>query len=96
MKHPLYPELDSAGGLTFALDIAFAAIGSALNMSNIQDSFTKDTPTVTPIVDNQQYLVRASDGMELGAGSASEALKMVLEHLPKDIGPAVKGTSEDL
>lgn len=58
--------------------------------------FTKDTPTVTPIADKQQYLVRASDGMELGAGSASEALKMVLEHLPKDIGPAVRGTSEDL
>lgn len=235
MPHPRYPEIESAGGITFALDIAFASIGSALNMSNIQDSgffpgaharieqgnkfsqvslaaeeklyltdfwrdgvclghgktanieqlarcldgwlttsvttaqlaeqfsfvrpypnaafyndgqevvyqwksilhdpgrqgirsfvelaiqdptlsklfpytslwtlcfsrctgypFTKDTPTVTPIVGNQQYLVRASDGMELGAGSASEALKMVLEHLPKDIGPAVRGTSEDL
>lgn len=37
MKHPRYPEIESAGGLTFALDIAFANIGSALNMSNIQD-----------------------------------------------------------
>ncbi len=58
--------------------------------------FTYDTPTVSPIIDTEQYLVRQSNNDIIGSGSASEALKMVLANLPKDIGPAVKGTSEDL
>lgn len=58
--------------------------------------FTYDTPTVTPIFETDQYLVRTSDGKEIGSGSATEALKIVLDNLPNDIGPAVKGTSEDL
>lgn len=58
--------------------------------------FTYDTPTVTPIFETEQYLVRTSDGKEIGSGSATEVLKIVLNNLPNDIGPAIKGTSEDL
>ncbi len=58
--------------------------------------FSYDTPTVTPIFETDQYLVRASDGNEIGAGSANEALKMVLDNLPNDIEPAIKGTWENL
>jgi hypothetical protein len=58
--------------------------------------FTYDTPTVTPIFETDQYLVRTSDGKKIGSGSAIEALKIVLDNLPNDIEPAVKGSSEDL
>lgn len=58
--------------------------------------FTYDTPTVTPIFETELYLVRTSDGNEIGYGSASEVLKIVLDNLPSDIVPAVKGTSEYL
>jgi hypothetical protein len=58
--------------------------------------FSYDTPTVTPILETDQYLVRASDGNEIGSGSANEALKMVLDNLPNDIEPAIKGTWEKL
>ncbi|MCR4033662.1 MULTISPECIES: DUF6193 family natural product biosynthesis protein [Flavobacterium] len=58
--------------------------------------YTYDTPTVTPIFETDQYLVRNGEGDEIGSGLASEALKIVLRNLPKDIGPAVKGTSENL
>jgi len=58
--------------------------------------YTGDTPTITPIFETDRYLVRNSDGDEIGSGSASEALKMVLCNLPTDIGPAVKGTADDL
>lgn len=58
--------------------------------------FTCDTPTVTPIVETGQYIVRQNNNDIIGTGSAAEALKMVLDNLPKDIGPAVKGTAEDL
>lgn len=58
--------------------------------------FTHDTPTITPIIETEHYLIRKSNGDEIDSGSASEALKIVLNNLPKDIGPAVKGTSEDL
>lgn len=58
--------------------------------------FTYDTPTVSPILETDQYLVRTSEGNEIGSGSASEALKIVLDNLPNDIEPAVKGTSEDI
>ena len=58
--------------------------------------FTHDTPTVTPIYQTDKYLVRTCDTKEIGSGSASEALQMVLDNLPGDIKPAVKGTSEDL
>lgn len=49
--------------------------------------FTYDTPTVTPIFETDQYLVRTSDGKEIGSGSAAEVLKIVLDNLPNDIGP---------
>lgn len=58
--------------------------------------YTYDTPTVTPIFETDQYLVRNGEGDEIGSGLASEALKIVLSNLPKDIGPAIKGTSESL
>lgn len=58
--------------------------------------FSYDTPTVTPISETDRYLVRASDGSEIGSGSANEALKFVLDNLPNDIEPAVKGTWENL
>lgn len=58
--------------------------------------FTYDTPTVTPILETNQFLVRAHDETEIGHGSVSEALKMVLDNLPSNIGPAVKGTSETI
>ena len=58
--------------------------------------YTYDTPTVSPIWESGQYLVRTSDEREIGRGSAAEALKMVLDNLPSDIGPAVKGTSETI
>lgn len=58
--------------------------------------FTYDTPTVSLIFDTDQFLVRTNDGNEIGSGSASEALKIVLDNLPRDIGPAVKGTFENL
>ena len=58
--------------------------------------FTYDMPTVSPIIETGEYLVKNSNGDEIGSGSASEALKIVLNNLPKYIGPAVKGTSEDL
>ncbi len=58
--------------------------------------FTYDTPTVTPIFETDQYLIRTSEGNEIGSGSASEALEIVLNNLPNGIGPEVKGTSENL
>lgn len=58
--------------------------------------FTYDTPTVSPIIDSGQYVVRKNKLDVIGSGSATEALKMVLDNLPKDIKPAVKGTAEDL
>ncbi|MGN7784448.1 DUF6193 family natural product biosynthesis protein [Niabella sp. 22666] len=56
--------------------------------------FTYDTPTVSPILDTDQYLVRHNNNDIIGSGSAIEALKMVLDNLPEDIAPAAKGTSE--
>jgi hypothetical protein len=58
--------------------------------------FTYDTPTVSPIIESGQYIVRKNKIDVVGSGSAVDALKMVLDNLPKDIGPAIKGTSEDL
>lgn len=58
--------------------------------------FSYDTPTVTPVFETDQYLVRASDGNEIGFGSANEALKMVLDNLPIDIQPAIKGTWQNV
>ncbi len=55
--------------------------------------YTTDTPTVSPVA-IAQYLVQDHNGAIIGTGTASEALKMVLENLPDHIGPAVKGTSE--
>lgn len=55
--------------------------------------YTNDTPTVCPVAIDQ-YLVQDHNGAIIGTGTASEALKMVLENLPDNIGPAVKGTSE--
>ena len=57
--------------------------------------YTSDTPTVTPIGD-QKYEVRGPDNLSLGSGTAEEALKILREHLPSNIKPAVKGTEEDI
>jgi hypothetical protein len=38
MTKTLYPEIESAGGLIFALDAAFKKIGSAIRVSNEDDS----------------------------------------------------------
>lgn len=58
--------------------------------------FTYDTPTVTPVWDTSEYLVKTSDDREIGSGSAREALRMVLDNLPSNICPAVKGTSDTI
>ena len=56
--------------------------------------YTTDTPTVTPNIKSKQFIVRNGKGVEIGSGSAREALQIVKTHLPKDIAPAVKGTAE--
>jgi hypothetical protein len=57
--------------------------------------YTYDTPTVTPSIESGQFIVRGTNGDQIGCGNARAALKFILENLPKDIEPARKGTAED-
>jgi hypothetical protein len=58
--------------------------------------YTRDTPTVSPIIETEEYLVRKNNGEVIGYGSAHEALKFVRDNLPKGISAAIRGTSEDI
>lgn len=57
--------------------------------------YTTDTPIVVPLGD-QQYEIGAADDVPLGRGTADEALRIIRLNLPVNIGPAIKGTAEDV
>jgi hypothetical protein len=57
--------------------------------------YTYDTPTVSPTLTGE-YIVRLGNDKIIGQGSAFEALMMVKDNLPKDIKPAIRGTTDDL
>jgi hypothetical protein len=57
--------------------------------------FTGDTPYVCPQLDGQ-YEVFSPNGRALGQGDAEVAVRLVIEHLPENCGPAVPGTAENL
>lgn len=59
--------------------------------------YTDDTPIIIPIpYEKGKYEVRRPDESVIGRGNAQEALNLLKENLPKNIEPAVKGTSDDL
>lgn len=59
--------------------------------------YTNDTPIVISIpYENGKYEVRFPEDTTIGKGTAKEALEILKNNLPKDIKPAIKGTSEDL
>jgi hypothetical protein len=57
--------------------------------------FTRDTPYVWARRDGQ-YEVLSPDGQVLGRGDAEAAIRLVVEYLPPDCGPAVPGTADDV
>lgn len=57
--------------------------------------FTMDTPYVTPSGDGQ-YHVFSPNGMLLGHCDADAAVRMVVENLPPNCGPAIPGTAEEV
>jgi hypothetical protein len=57
--------------------------------------YTNDIATINP-VDKGYFEVRLPNNQLLGSGTAAEALKILKDSLPANIGPAVKGTAEDL
>lgn len=57
--------------------------------------FIGDTPYVWPQQDGQ-YEVFSPDGQVLGRGDAEAAVRLVVEHLPANCGPAVPGTAKNV
>lgn len=57
--------------------------------------FTRDTPHVVPLGD-EQYEVVGPSGKSLGRGSAADAVALAVAALPPDCGPAVPGTADQL
>ncbi len=57
--------------------------------------FTRDTPYVWPQRDGQ-YEVRGPEDQVLGRGNAEAAVRLVVEHLPTNCGPAVPGTADNV
>ena len=57
--------------------------------------YTTDMPIVVPI-ENGLFEIRTTRFHLLGTGTASEALIIVKAHMPRNMKPATKGTSEDL
>jgi hypothetical protein len=58
--------------------------------------YTRDTPTVSPVLGSDEYLVRNYEGAIIGKGNASKVIEIVLSNMPSNISPAVKGTALDL
>lgn len=61
--------------------------------------FSKDCPIVIPIeskAENNKYKIVDSKGKYIGEGNARDAVKLVIEHLPPNIGAAMRGTADDL
>lgn len=59
--------------------------------------YSYDLPIVYPVWEKDNvFEVRLCDDSLIGTGSAKEALEMIKNNLPSDIGPAVKGPADDL
>jgi hypothetical protein len=57
--------------------------------------YSGDCPVVVPL-ENNRYKVLDSKGEFIGEGNATEAVELVVSHLPFNSGTAVKGTAKDL
>lgn len=57
--------------------------------------YTHDCPHAVP-THGQQFKVYAPGGQRLGPGDADQAVQWLIDHLPPNAGPAVKGTAEEL
>jgi len=57
--------------------------------------FSYDCPNVTP-VGKGQFRVNGHGGQALGTGTAEAAVSLVLENLPLNCGPAIRGTADKL
>jgi hypothetical protein len=57
--------------------------------------YTNDTPIVVPVTAGI-FEVRLYNNKLVGRGTAAEALAIVRQNLPSNIGKAVKGTADDL
>jgi hypothetical protein len=57
--------------------------------------FTRDTPYVCPRRGGG-YEVFNPEGQCLGQGDAEAAVRLVVDHLPANCGPAIPGTAEDV
>lgn len=64
--------------------------------------YSNDCPCVIPVFTDKGSVAKPSRykvclrQINLGEGDANEAAQLVLRNLPKDIGPAVPGTADDL
>lgn len=57
--------------------------------------YSNDCPQAVP-VRGQQFKVFDRSGRRVGQGDADQAVQWLIDHLPFNAGPAVKGTAEDL
>jgi hypothetical protein len=57
--------------------------------------FSADYPSACPTSEGR-YRVSDSKGICLGEGDAATAVKLIVQHLPPNTGPAIQGTVEDL
>jgi len=57
--------------------------------------YTTDIPVIIPVAGNR-FEVRTHNQNLIGIGTAVEALQLVKDNLPLNIGPAVKGTAESI
>jgi len=54
--------------------------------------YLTDTPSVCPLEDGK-YQVFSANGEQIGTGSAKAAVKMLVDNLPPNCGPARRGTA---
>ena len=57
--------------------------------------YSGDCPRAVPMTEGE-YEVFDASGKVVGRGDAERAVQLLIDHLPPNCGPAIKGTADDL